>query len=182
MHSEEGEEAKCAGAHLVGWAPLPIWRCRRTRSRHTAKKVRTTGSNAAARLLNSLSPPLRESKVLDCTSKLLSIFTRNLSTSTPLLSEQFTGILEDCYSLQRWLSQKALAMDKGFDHPTGLPCCEFRFGCEFIEIWDKCGHCKNDVPWPSRFGRHLDPHRPDSESDLLERTKGVESFCRGSTA
>eukprot|EP00913_Durusdinium_trenchii_P005469 g5097.t1 len=23
-------------------------------------------------------------------------------------------------------------------------CC--RFGCEFIESWDKCGHCKNDAP------------------------------------
>ncbi|CAJ1401262.1 unnamed protein product [Effrenium voratum] len=23
-------------------------------------------------------------------------------------------------------------------------CC--RFGCEFIEIWDKCGHCKDNVP------------------------------------
>lgn len=30
--------------------------------------------------------------------------------------------------------------------------CVARFGCEFIEIWDKCGHCKEDAarmkpPW-----------------------------------
>ena len=40
----------------------------------------------------------------------------------------------------------------GFDYDSNLSVAKkpklgpsSRFGCEFIEIWDKCGHCKDNV-------------------------------------